>query len=105
MNGTMAGREGRPGITKWLCINPRAQVGHIPGKVLIIHPLQNVLRRLCSQIAQKHCMKKGPRVTIRQVWQISTCYFLAIFNSRFCRLWHEQEMNYICSELSVSYKI
>jgi len=32
MNRTMAGREGRPGIAGWLCINPRAQVGHIPGK-------------------------------------------------------------------------
>jgi hypothetical protein len=32
----MAGREGRPGIAKWLCINPRAQVGHIPGNLLVI---------------------------------------------------------------------
>ncbi len=36
VNGTMAGREGRPGIAKWLCINPRAQVGHIPDNLLVI---------------------------------------------------------------------
>ncbi len=30
------GREGRPGIARRLCVNPRAQVGHIPDKVLII---------------------------------------------------------------------
>ena len=35
-NGIMAGREGRPGIAKWLCINPRAQVGHIPDNLWVI---------------------------------------------------------------------
>ncbi len=33
------------------------------------HPLQHVLRRFCSHVAQKHCKKKGQSVTIRQVRQ------------------------------------
>ncbi len=34
-----------------------------------LHPLQHVLRRFCSHVAQKRFMKKGHRVTIRQVRQ------------------------------------
>ena len=37
----MAGREGRPGIAKWLCFNPRAQVGHVPDS--IIHRYKSVI--------------------------------------------------------------
>jgi hypothetical protein len=39
---TVAGREGRPGIAEWLCINPRAQVGHVPDKVLIIQQVSAI---------------------------------------------------------------
>ncbi len=34
-----------------------------------LHPLQHVLRRFCSHVAQKYCKKKGHRFTIRQVRQ------------------------------------
>jgi hypothetical protein len=37
----MAGREGRPGIAKWLCFNLRAQVGHVPDSK--IHKYKSVI--------------------------------------------------------------
>ena len=55
-NGIMAGREGRPGIAKWLCINPRAQVGHIPDKVLIIQQVTTFgsAERGGGMVGQRH---------------------------------------------------
>ncbi len=42
----MAGREGRPGIAEWLCINPRAQVGHVPNRFLQMENALKVPKRI-----------------------------------------------------------
>jgi hypothetical protein len=46
----MAGREGRPGIAKWLCFNPRAQVGHVPDSMGVA----GFMEAQCRQYVEKY---------------------------------------------------